>query len=161
MRKNELQNSSFNALDLFLLFLIVLSVAAFLLRQYSPQKNQRESVELTLTLRVEQLREETISCLSVGDSLYNAAGEDFGNITQLEVSMAEVSIFSEGVFYSDVPSGSELFDLTLQVSVSGSRSGDVFLQDGKFPLLLGKEISLYSNLTVLNAKITEIRESKR
>ena len=159
MKRKKKSKGRFNALDLFLLFLIVLSVAAIILRQQAPKKDQREALTLEVTLRVQGLREETIDCLSVGDFLYTAAGEYFGSVTQIEASLAEVSLFFAGVFYSDIPEGAELFNLTVRASVWGNQSGDVFLQDGKLPLLLGKEIPLYSELVALRATVTEVRET--
>ena len=158
MKRKEEAKGRFNVLDLFLLFLTVLSVVAILLRQQAPKKDQREALALEVTLRVQGLRKETLSCLSAGDLLYTAAGEYFGSVTQAEASVADVSLFSSGVFYSGVPEGAELFNLTVRVSVWGNQSGDVFLQDGKLPLLLGKELALYSELVALRAKVTEVRE---
>lgn len=161
MKNREAKKRSFNALDWFLLFLILLSVASILWRQHAPDQKSQEAVTLEVALRVEQIPKEMLSCIEAEELLYTAAGETFGRILHIDVEPSKEYHFLEGDFYYDAPQGSDRFDLILLVSVEGTKSGDVFLQNGRVALLFGKELKLYSHLATLHARVTKINEPSR
>jgi hypothetical protein len=161
MKNRETKKRSFNALDWFLLFLILLSVASVLWRQHAPDQKSQEAVTLEVALRVEQIPKEILACIEAGELLYTASGEAFGSILQIDIEPSKEYHVSEGDFYYDAPQGSDRFNLILLVSVQGTKSGDVFLQNGRVALLLGKELNLYSHLATLQARVTKIGETTR
>ncbi len=162
MKKELPEKKKATSLDLFLLFLLVLSASALLFRWTTGESAKGEMQPLEITAVSAKIRGETADCLAVGEALYTAAGDYFGTVVQVERRLSKTELWSGGVLYTEVPEGSEIYDLSVIIETEGaSGENGVFLQNGKLPLLVGEELLLYSRKTSLPFRIRSVVANSR
>ena len=132
-------------LDLFLIFLLLLCILGALLRWDSLRKDARLPLtQYTLTIDTETLARESAECLTVGEQLYTASGEAFGEVTALEYLPAEVTLSSLGHYYRGAWDRTERCVLRVRVTIEANLRDGVLLYRGKTPLAVGAPLELYS-----------------
>lgn len=106
----------------------------------------------TLVADAGNVAPETADCIFVGDRLYTAAGEYFGAVAAVEVAPTRLTLESNGAFYTADAEGGEV-SVILRVTVSGVWNGNVFLRDGKYAVLPGESLTLYTKKACLGLRI--------
>lgn len=136
-----------SVLDLFLIGLAVLSVLGlFLQRHVSERAEPQAATQARISMRSHALPPLIFECLSVGEPLYTEGGEVFGRISALKTEDAKIEP-SFPTATAAVWPREERCVIELEAEVQGYTKNGIFLYQNRFPLSVGKQITLYSEKT--------------
>ena len=144
-------------LDLFLIVLLLVAVLGSVLRWERQNREIHQPLEqYRLILESVEMARESADCLAVGDILYTASGEAFGEVRVLEYLPARVTLISLGRYYRGEWPMSERCVLHVEVAVSGRMRDGVFLLGGRTPLAVGASQTLFSDRMQLKARVFDV-----
>ena len=151
MSENGTQKRKGSVLDLFLIGLVLLSIFGWLLHRYvNTETAVAENLQARIVLRSYALPSTVYECLSEGEPLYTEGGDLFGRILTLKRTDAKIELQNEQETAVGVWPLSERCVIEIEAEVVGKKKQDVFLYDARFPLSVGKSITLYSPKTHLS-----------
>ncbi len=112
--------------------------------------------EFTVRLCVLQIHEESASCVQKGQVLYNASGEPVGTVQGVRITPHTVAMYADGALYHDVPVGSKMVDLEVELAVSGIlREGHFLTEDGR-QISVGGTMALYGMFSQFTFLINDV-----
>ena len=160
-----------NALDIFIIVLVIASVAGIIYRQYGSGFTTKSDVEASYEVHfsVDDISFTVPSYLNTNDKIYFESGEFFGNLlnnndtdseSALVVTPANVVIVDEGGNYVSVmyPDGSRVDANGSLLCKCVKTSDGRYLLGGTKYITPGEEISVRSELVDLKIKIMSISE---
>ena len=150
----------FRAVDLFLILLTLFAVIGAFGRAGAFHANSSDAQKEYLVSAIwSDVDSRTVSCLQNGEWLYTNAGERFGQVTDIEISARETSIWDGGRrFSATFPKGTQE-DVFLTVLVNGNVHEGVFLRENGRALLAGESYRLYSERVSLLLTVQAISPS--
>ena len=160
MKKNETKERRGSIIDLFLFFLILLSVIGFFLRMYELKrtKEQIDEKSFLISVSVEKLETPIASCLQPGDIFYGESGELIGELDSMEFFSSEVEMIYGGVHYSGTWDRDLYCDVKLVFSVRGYESDGHMFANAIGALLVGKTVTVCSNRVILTVTLDSFVE---
>ena len=144
-----------NVLDLFLILLLAFSLVSVLGRFGESRDAFGESVEGTVTVRVERSDAMLSECLDIGESLYLSTGEYYGELIDIERLPARVTLLEDGVFYVGEYGEEGPWEYLASVRVAGEVRENVFYRSERDALLSGRTVTLWGARTVIRGTIVE------
>lgn len=140
-------------LDVFMGMLLLLGAIGLILRARILQSEVEVNETCAVICLARGVPADMAECLHVGEILYTADGSVWGVLREVEARPAEISVLQNGEHVSGVDPTGERLDLTLTVAVSGATSESGFLRDGKYVVLRGEGVLLYSERCALSLQI--------
>lgn len=150
-----------NLIDILLVFVLLLTVAATVYRSVSikqlPDTVKAQKIEYTLL--IEELDTAFADSIHIGDKLYLADNAIFcGEITSLQKSFVRKNVVSNAQIRSRVyPAACEI---TLKVRLSADISENGFYVGGDTYLNLGKSLNLYTSDIAFEALLTAVEHKE-
>ncbi len=143
-------------LDLFLVFLLLLCLLGVLLRWDGLRRETGEGLSAHV-LRMESgvIYRESADCLSAGETLYTASGEAVGEVRSIRILPAPITLQSLGRYYRGEWPIERRCILEIELSVTGRMRDGVLLLDGRVPLAVGSEQTLFSSATQLSLRLLQ------
>ncbi len=116
--------------DVFFIFLLLLCLIGSLLRIFTAQKKSDVEEPITLHVLLSACPAQMTACLSLGEPVYTASGEPFGEIMGIEKRPAQVTILSNGYYYTGEWESELRVDLHLMIAVQAQRTDHGILCSG-------------------------------
>ena len=150
----------FNIVDFLLIVLLLLSIAALVLRPMVLEKLSKLTASDTVVVSfyADRLTEEEYSVLTQGDRL-TVNGDSFGELLSFSVQpyktlqLMESDVESEHPFFSEVTEPG-LYTVKGQIRLTGAQREDGFYVAGDLQVGVGSIIKVESNCYVLTLQIT-------
>lgn len=145
-------------LDLFFLGLLFLSVFGIVFRQYTIDRKQDADnrIGYRFYAMADAVERQVCESLKVGDRLYTASGEVFGEIAAVEYRQATHTVLSGGVYYQTEWENDALSDLRMELAVLAIPTERGVLVDG-YRAAVGRPLPiLYSDKAVLNLVVYKL-----
>ena len=149
-----------NFVDIFLLVLIGFSVFSVVGRFAQAQSaTGPEEMTASVILRIEGVDTYLPSSVTEGESAFLASGERFGRITSIFASSARVRVESDGELIEGVWEDGSLWDVEVELSITGEIGENGFLRNGSSAILVGQHLSLYSERAYLYGEVIGVELS--
>lgn len=141
--------------DLFLLFLLLLSVVGMLLRwQGMRALNEVPQSEIYRVLLQSEIMDRTAAdCLSEGEILYDGAGQRIGIVTALRIRTAEIEREIDGGRVTGTWPLEMRCRLQVEIALEGTLRDGVLLMNDRVPLPIGQEQTLFSRRLRLHGTV--------
>ena len=149
-----------NVLDLFLILLLVFSLVSVIGRFGGGEGSRGEVTEGVVSVQVDSCDASLFECLSVGEALYLASGEYFGELEGIEVTPASVTLLEDGVFFVGTWDGDGPRRFVFSIRVAGRVREDVFYRAEHEALLSGLPVVLYGERAVIRGTVRVFEETK-
>lgn len=147
-----------NLLDLLILlvigFCIFSGVGRFL--ETRSQASVNASIAI-VTLRIRGTDAYLPSAVTAGEGVFLSSGERFGSVEEISSSYARVTLESEGETVVGVWEDGSRWDAEVLLRVTGSAAEQVFLRDGRYAILSGQMLSLYTERAYLYGEVASVR----
>lgn len=139
-------------IDWILILLLCVSVLSIPFRLMHMEK-PKELKELHVTLLSRNVHEQTVATLAVGDLVYTEAGDIFGRIVSFEQRPIEKSLVKDGEVIKERIDSYFLKDVSLELAILGEMRENIFLRDGKYPILSGMTVKFYTQKSSWSALV--------
>ena len=132
-------------IDIFLIVVLLLSGIGIALRIYTG-KGREAGVENSCTVEIlaRQAFASGVDCIESGEMLYTEDGTAFGRVVEIVRDPTPIVLYTEGRECVGKWDEEKYCNVTLLVEVWGRYDGAVFLQAGRYPIIVGKTLTLYS-----------------
>ena len=145
-----------NALDLFLVLLLVFSLLGVIGRLGDTDSAAYEESEAIMLVRVEASDAALLDCLFVGEPLYLASGEYYGELAAIDSSPAKITLLEDGAFLSGEWDADGPRDYLVSVKTKGAWKGSSFFRSERDILLVGADVTLYGERAVIRGRTVEV-----
>lgn len=164
---SEKKSRKLSALDVFVIILALMCVAGAAVRFYAGDSgilpiSDPEKEEYAVSFEIAQVKTVLGGYIASGENLYNEDGSLFGTVGE-NVTITPAKLYvedAEGKYiqiYSSADNGdNSLIDIRGTVSVSGYFTDYGFLADGKTYIAPNYVITLHTNKTTVDVRITDI-----
>ena len=98
-------------------------------------------------------------CIEIGETLYTADGNAFGRVIDVIRAPSRIYLYEDGKECVGEWDEQKYCDLTLLLEVEGTYDGAVFLQAGRYPVIMGKTVSLHGERVSLPWLVKEVKNS--
>lgn len=146
-------------LDVFIVLMIVFGAVGVLLRMQMLRVTDSDEEEALITLTVEHFHTRGLDCVELGETLYTAGGEVYGEIAELSYTPETTSLLSDGVLHTGTPEDTTRVRLSVRVSLTGRAADGVFLREGKYAVMVGERVTLYGERCELRAIVSWVEVS--
>lgn len=155
-RRGEMRGS---VVDLFLLFLLLLSLVSGLIRWQESRARSEEGLKTyRAVLLSETMVTESADCLEVGEWLFDPSGERVGRVTGISRVSAPLTLETDGGILRGEWEASKRCRLRVELEATGGERGGVLLLGGTSPLAVGGERVLFSERMRLQARLLAYSE---
>lgn len=146
-------------LDVFTVLILVFGAVGILLRMQMLRVAVTDEETAQITLTVENFHTRGLDCVELGEMLYTAGGEAFGEVVEISYTPEETSLISDGVLYTGAPEDATRVRLSVRVSLLGRVTDGVFLREGKYAVMAGERLTLYGERCELRAYVSRVEAS--
>ncbi len=143
-------------LDILLLSAVLLCIGGVVLRGQMLKGSARTEEELLLTVKATLSGERAGQALAVGESLYTASGEVFGEIRKVQLRPSELCLFANGDRYTGTYPMEERCEVILTVSALGRLTENGALCKGTRCAIGATLPALYTKHTMLLPSLYKI-----
>lgn len=145
-----------NALDLFFILLLVFSLLGVIGRLGETGSAVYEESEAIMLVRVEASDAALFECLSLGEPLYLASGEYYGEVAAIDSAPAKITLLEDGVFLLGEWDEDGPRDYLISVKTKGAWKGSSFFRSERDILLVGAQVTLYGERAVIKGRTVEV-----
>lgn len=132
-------------IDVFLIVVLLLSGIGIVLRMHMEQEKGTDAVNsCTVAIFARQAFASGLDCMELGEMLYTEDGTAFGRIVDIVRAPAQIVLYTDGRECVGEWDEQAYCNATLLVEVLGRYDGTLFLQAGRYPIIVGKALNLYS-----------------
>ncbi len=144
-----------NLFDVFLVLLLILGIVGLILRGYRSNRSvPNEELEIyTVIMQMTCVPYPVTDSLSDGALIYTAEGEVFGILESHSVTPAKIEILQNGEVYRGIWEGESMCDVRLEIEIEGTRGERGLLRRGRYAVLCGQELILYSDTVRIQATV--------
>ena len=143
-------------IDLFVLIVVIVLIAAVYIRSNISDKNMKETVDFVYQLELKDVRDYTFSNLNVGDTVYDAKDTVVGTIKQIDVRDATApSSLMDGTYV--IASIENKHDVIISIEAKGTidNAGRYFITP-TFELNINASRGLYTKYRAFQGTIVGI-----
>ena len=148
-------------LDLLILLLIVLGGFGTLGRFFEARATASDNGSVaTVTVELFAYEAHLPSVLAEGEAVFLSSGEHFGELSSVRAEPSRVTVEANGEHLTGAWEDGTLWDTVLELRVTGSVSEErVFLREGGEALLVGQQLSLYTERAYLYGTVKSVEIS--
>ncbi len=146
-------------LDILLLSAVLLCIGGVVIRGQMLKGSTRTEEELLLTVKVTLPGERAGQELAVGELLYTASGEVFGEIRGVQLRPSEICLFANGACYTGTYPMGERCEVLLTVSALGKLTENGALCKGTRCAVGATLPALYTKHTMLLPNLYKIERA--
>jgi hypothetical protein len=160
-KKEKSRGARGGILDLFLLFLLLLSLCSVAVR-YLQTWDTGEEQPLSgyrLICVAEGLDPLTAQCVEAGDIFYLPSGDRFGSLYAKRFLPAELCLLSGGEYVEGKSDPALLGDLHLEIEFFGCEGEQGILWQGRVGVLTGQTLLLKSDKATLRIRVLAVTKS--
>ena len=149
-----------NLLDLLILLLIGFGILCGVGRFLETRAHSVGTEDVaTVSLRILATEAHLPSCITEGEDVFLTSGERFGEIVAVRAAPARVETEADGDMLVGTWETGEFWDVDVLLRVGGSVGTNGFLRDGRYAILVGQRLSLYTERAYLYGTVKDIRIS--
>lgn len=147
-----------NILDLFLILLLAGSLLGVLGRLGDTAGERYEESDALMRVRVESTDADLSASLRIGEALYLASGEYYGELSEIDSAPAKITLLEDGVFFVGEWDGEGPREYVVTVRVRGAWREEIFYRSERDALLVGAPVTLYGARAVIRGSAIDVRE---
>lgn len=149
-----------NLIDILILLLIGACIFSVVGRFVETRTEaQTEARSASVTLRIAGTDAHLPSSVEEGEDVFLASGECFGSVKTLIALPARVTVESEGDLIDGVWEDGSLWDVEVELLITGAVGENVFLRGGSAAVLAGQYLSLYTERAYFYGEVVSVRVS--
>lgn len=142
--------------DLLILLVLGFGILCGVGRFFEARAEGGEESTARITVRVTSTEADLSALVAVGEEVFLASGERFGEILDVSVQPARVELEHGGEILTGTWEGDERWDAEVTVAVAGSIGENGFLRDGRHALLVGQGCSLYTERAYIYGTVSAV-----
>lgn len=148
-----------NIIDLCVILVIVLAVAAFFVKSASLGKTEKSTAEITYTLKVKGVRMQTVDELNQSDGKSISVvktGEALGTIQEVSYDQAIDFIVDKSGNYIEttIP---DKYDVIVKISTNGTETPKGIYTEGGKQLFIGEDVKFNTKNAETSGEVLEIK----
>lgn len=149
-----------NLLDLLILLAVGFGVICAIGRGLEAQKKEEGTgIEAIVTVRVTATEAYLPSVVTVGEEVFLASGEKYGELLFVRSSPARAEVEHSGEILVGEWETGELWDAEVMLRIRGDAGENGFLREGGVSVLVGQKLSLYTERAYIYGTVSEVRAS--
>ena len=155
----NIKKIKFNALDLFILLVLIAAVVSVVLR--SGLKDDivlsRNNDTVVYSIKIKNVQKESFDLISLDDKIFATADDKFmGTVVEKASRPAEtyIALDSGEIMKTYIP---ERIDIFLTLEAKGKITDEGTMIDGNYFIASGSYISAYTNLLSFNFEVTNVQ----
>ena len=147
--------------DLFLLFVLLISVVSGFLRFREMKSSMIETdvAEYRILLLSEAMHTQSADCLREGEILYSAAGDAIGRVTDITLKPLEVRVEADAGGVTGVWPIEQKCRLLVEIAVLGRIRDGVLLLNGRIPIPVGLAQTLFGERMMLSGVVVGVLDT--